>query len=305
MTPGAMGNVKPYGLIRLIDLINVSAIGFGSFCSQLMNELLQVSVHLHDTQDYLEPVPFDKMKILQTWLKLWREEAESFEWDHVVSAIDRMNKSLLNGATFKDVEYGLRSIQDGLRDGLKNQLVYRYPNDKAKVLESWKDDWAPVVTRFPHCHDDILSGVDLWALGHSTASVFHMMRVLESGLGSLATDLNISFAIENWQTVIDRIEAAIKEQQKRLPRGGDKSTRLQFLGEAAKEFSYFKDGWRNYVSHNRAPYDSHRARSVLEHVRQFMSSLARNLPALPEVSDQGLSQKPENLLSHQAPERPQ
>jgi hypothetical protein len=44
--------------------------------------------------------------------------------------------------------------------------------------------------------------------------------------------------------------------------------------QAAKDFFYFKDGWRNYVSHGGDPYDEHQARSVLDHVRSFMSHLA-------------------------------
>jgi hypothetical protein len=52
---------------------------------------------------------------------------------------------------------------------------------------------------------------------------------------------------------------------------------MQFLSEAAKEFFYFKDGWRNYVAHGRAAYDEHQALGVLEHTRSFMNHLATRL----------------------------
>lgn len=56
-----------------------------------------------------------------------------------------------------------------------------------------------------------------------------------------------------------------------------KNERMQFLSEAAKEFFYFKDGWRNYVAHARGTYDEHQAASVLEHTRTFMNHLSTEL----------------------------
>ena len=52
---------------------------------------------------------------------------------------------------------------------------------------------------------------------------------------------------------------------------------MQFLSEAAKEFYWFKDGRRNYVSHNRAAYDEHQANGALEHVKAFMNLLSSRL----------------------------
>jgi hypothetical protein len=53
-----------------------------------------------------------------------------------------------------------------------------------------------------------------------------------------------------------------------------KSDWMKFYSEAAKEFYYFKDSWRNYVSHGGDPYDEHQALGTLEHVRGFMNHLA-------------------------------
>uniref|UniRef100_E6VP08 Uncharacterized protein n=1 Tax=Rhodopseudomonas palustris (strain DX-1) TaxID=652103 RepID=E6VP08_RHOPX len=243
-----------------------------------MNEMLQVTLHVRDTGNPDEPVGKDKATSLGKWLGIWRATAESFEWPAVENAIDRLETRLKKGARYRDLEYGLRAINDGVHDGLKFQLVYRYPNDRASVLSRWKSDWADVIERFPEAAEDMRAGTDLWALGHYTASVFHMMRVLERGLGALSAELGVSYTIQNWQNVIEQIEAAIRQSQKTLPKGETRNARLQFLSEAAKEFTYFKDGWRNYVSHNKGTYTDAQARSVMEHVRQFMMSLAINLP---------------------------
>jgi hypothetical protein len=103
------------------------------------------------------------------------------------------------------------------------------------------------------------------------------MRVLEHGLRVLAKDVGKTFDVQVWQTIIDQIESAIRELGKTLPAGQAKSERLQFLSSAAKEFVFFKDGWRNYVSHNKASYDPLQAQSALGHVKTFMSVLSSRL----------------------------
>jgi hypothetical protein len=124
---------------------------------------------------------------------------------------------------------------------------------------------------------DIEEAGSCYALGRHTACVFHLMRVLEKGLHALARELKITFPtpleLENWQNIIDKIESEIRDLNK-LPKGQQKSDDLKFYSEAAKEFRYFKDAWRNHVSHSREKYDEREAKRILEHVRDFMEHIA-------------------------------
>ncbi len=103
------------------------------------------------------------------------------------------------------------------------------------------------------------------------------MRSLENGLRVLASDVGVSFTIQQWQNVIEQIESAIEGQRKTLPAGQTKRERLEFLSKAAKEFFHFKDGWRNHVAHNRATYDATQALAIITHVRDFFGVLAMRL----------------------------
>ena|SRR5438045_1810101 len=103
------------------------------------------------------------------------------------------------------------------------------------------------------------------------------MLVLERGLGALASELGLSFDVQQWNTIIEQIEKKIRELSQSLPKGMPKNERMQFLSEAAKEFFYFKEGWRNHVAHARGTYDEHQAASVLEHTRAFMNHLSTQL----------------------------
>jgi hypothetical protein len=197
---------------------------------------------------------------------------------HINHAIDTMTWWLKHDKKeWSDIKARAIMLRDAIDYELKEYLYYQYPKQKGHKLLSWKKDWEAAIAKFHSIQNDVFSATDCYALEHNTASVFHCMRILERGLAVLAADVSLDFDVQQWNTIIEQIEAEITKLRKTLPRGTDKNDRMQFLSEAAKEFFYFKDGWRNYVSHNRGRYDEHQAAGVLEHARAFMNHLATHL----------------------------
>ncbi len=130
---------------------------------------------------------------------------------------------------------------------------------------------------FPDAIKDAHSGMRCYALDEWTASVFHFMRVLEHGIRRLAELLKIetgNIAFENWKNILDQIEKKIRAMEP-LPKSLEKSVNLTYLSESATNFRYFKDAWRNHVSHSRVSYDSRDAKRVMDHVIDFMQHLAK------------------------------
>jgi hypothetical protein len=189
---------------------------------------------------------------------------------------------LARWAERKDIEWHelntrARLLKDAIVNELREYLYYQYPKEKGKKLVMWELEWRAVVRAFPGVKNDVLSAVDCYALQQGTACVFHCMRVLERGFGALADEVGLVFDIQQWKTIIDQIEKKIRELRGTLPRSVAKDETMQRLSEAAKEFYYFKDGWRNYVSHGRATYDEHQAAIILEHTRVFMTVLSSQI----------------------------
>jgi hypothetical protein len=274
----ASSQTMPYGLMSLWDMINLHIASVCSLCSQLMFETLRREEIVRGDRDGGGPwVSGPDREKMKGWLKIGEQCAVDFEWQAVHDRIeifsDKLSKPIPHAAFLNEVTV----LRETIEKGLRGQLAYRYPAEKAKVLWNWKKDWAPVLNKFPSAESDIIAAVDLWALCHWTACVFHLMRVLEHGLKALATDVGKSFDVQNWQNIIDQIESEIRTLGKTLPAGANKGERLRFLSEAAKEFTYFKDGWRNYVSHNKANYDEYQARGALEHVKAFMTTISSRL----------------------------
>jgi hypothetical protein len=173
------------------------------------------------------------------------------------------------------------ALREAIDTELKQYFYYQYPKPKGYLFNNWKKDWDPIIAAFPSVEFDACRATDCYALGQEVASVFHCMRALEYGLKAIAADVGLTFDLQQWHNIIDQIESKITAERKTLAKGAPRNERLQFLSEAAKEFFYFKDGWRNYVSHNRANYDEHQALSVLTHVRSFMLHLASKLSEAP------------------------
>lgn len=294
----------PYGLIRLYDMINFSFYGVVMAVAGLDREEALLRMQLKKYPDLMhEDVDEAYLKRITIMLNLIESAADDFQWCYVKNNINRLRHMLVSPIKMYDLMSRLNVLRETIEDGLKFQKVYRYPDDKGAVFENWKQDWDLVLQAFPECKNDIVASVDLWALQHNTATVFHLMRVLEVGLGAFAQNVGVVYSTQNWYNLINEVEKAIRQEgnQQKSP---EKEKRMQFLSEAAKEFSYFKDGWRNYVSHKKCVYDEHQAKSVMEHVRCFMITLAVNLDCSAKsssVSDQTLDCP--NL--HQAPERSQ
>lgn len=134
-----------------------------------------------------------------------------------------------------------------------------------------------VASSFRSAMEDTREAGLCFAVHRHTACVFHCMRVLERGLHALARALQVPFSIpfeyQQWNAIIVGIDSAIKKLEQQ-PAGQTKTETLEFYSQAALQFFYFKDAWRNHVSHSRTSYDGEQAKMVLEHVEAFMRCLA-------------------------------
>jgi hypothetical protein len=185
-----------------------------------------------------------------------------------------------NILTRGEVVRQMQTLLEAFDDDTKLLYLYAYPKDRVRVFVSFDNQWQHALRAFPTIEKPARAAADLYALGHNDACVFHLMQTLEKGLAALAVDVGLTFDVQYWENIIGAIEGKISRMQKNGIGGlgkREKDERLQFLSEAAAEFRYFKDGWRNYVSHGRGDYDHSQALGVLEHVRSFMNHLSTRL----------------------------
>jgi hypothetical protein len=219
------------------------------------------------------------MERIKGLIQFAQQQADTMELQGVHDRLEIFNRKLLQKISLHDFLAEIRALREAFESGLRYKRFYLYPEAKGQLCIKAQDHWAKVISAFPNAKDDVLAAVDCYGLGHNTASVFYSMRVVEHGLRELAAAVNIEFGTQQWHTVIEAIESAVREIGDRWRASTVKSDWMSFYSVAAKEFFYFKDGWRNYVSHGGDPYDEHQALGVLEHVRTFMTHLASRFDA--------------------------
>lgn len=218
-----------------------------------------------------------------------RKACESIE---LSGSIRRCNifLSVLNRGKYKITWFQLKNESKVLLDEIQGELQERVfafvPTSKAAKLTNISNEWAEVWAKFPSCKEDVERAVDCYALEQDTASVFHMMRVSEIGLRSIAKKVDVKLIDKGkrqpieyatWDKVIQGINTKINAARA-LPHGPRKNKSLQFYSQAADQLVYIRDTWRNEVSHTRKSYNDGEAVGVITRVRDFMELLAKNKP---------------------------
>jgi len=260
-------------LVSLLDMINFCAKEFIALMSELEELINDLSA---DDPDYgTLGENWDQIGELLEDASNWCELLEFTASQELINLI-LSRKQLWHPRSLNEARENMKTLQDIIKTELGKRLFMFVPQKQAQWYDKENAFGDKVSNAFRSAVEDIKEAGTCYATGRYTACVFHLMRVLEHGLRALAKDVELSFDVEQWYDIINKIEKEIKKAQS-LPKSTEKSERLKFLSEAAKEFTYFKDGWRNYVSHNRSNYDGPQALSALNHVSSFMAHLATKL----------------------------
>jgi hypothetical protein len=178
--------------------------------------------------------------------------------------------------TYQELYVRVVGLRETMEDELRGRNLIVVAGDKAEYCENENLLGEEVSRSFPSTRYDFREAANCYAVGLNRACVFHLMRVLEVGLRVLAMDVGIPFKTEAWGRILDRIESAIVEIRRSSKREDPRKKRLHVYSQCVVEFGNFKDAWRNFAVHetDRHSYDEHYVRSIMEHVKYFMRSLA-------------------------------
>lgn len=118
------------------------------------------------------------------------------------------------------------------------------------------------------------------ALSRSTAAVFHLMRILEIGIGAMSACLGIPDPIKpaerNWAIILKRI----KEDgiEKKWPTAANRMSGDGLLFEAlCASLDAVKNPWRNETMHVSGKYTDDEAKHIFVAVEGFMKKLSARM----------------------------
>jgi len=177
--------------------------------------------------------------------------------------------------TNEDVSRLARELFVVYQAELRSTKLFYVANERSMAAE---DDFArtkfggEALERFHECAQDVDDAIGCYVVERDTACVMHLMRALEIALCGMAKAFGVPYEREQWHEIIKGIEDAVS---KIGPESGEGwRERKEYFAQACVEFRYFKDAWRNHVMHSRTRYNGAEASRIMEHVADFMRSIA-------------------------------
>lgn len=196
-----------------------------------------------------------------------------------------LGREYLDGAF---VEYkGCHAMWQALREQIEKEIERRHifyiRKDAAAPIFAATKDWGSVFAGFPTVKQDVLCALRCFAYEQHTASVFHLMRVAEVGLRAVAKERRMRLARDKpidaaqWADLTTRLNTVVETINNWKAKDAKKQPALAFYTAVRADTVFFKDRYRNIVSHSLAHFDEPDAESVSRRVREFMILVASRL----------------------------
>ena len=162
----------------------------------------------------------------------------------------------------------LNELHVRISDEMEDHLFMHIPADRAMLYKQDELFGKDVNAKFPAVQFDIVEAGNCYAAGRGTAVVFHLMRIMETGVQAFGTKLGVPLADEkNWQNILDEVNKAIKA----LP---SKDPNTVKMSQISSNLYAVKLAWRNEVMHPKDTYTLEEADNLIRQVKIFMQQLA-------------------------------
>jgi len=174
-----------------------------------------------------------------------RHDCEVLELRYTIKHI---NRCLDSGPVVPSIlRSTLEEIVLRFRDELENVSLYALDHTHAEFYEQSQGDWGKVVERFC-CAFDIDEARKCFGLDRYTASVFHLMKVVEAGVLEMQVFLRSSDVKAHFGSVVGKLENMTQKMEyQHIP--AHLQPYLPFMREILTQLHAVKDSWRNKVAH--------------------------------------------------------
>jgi hypothetical protein len=180
-------------------------------------------------------------------------------------------KALDRAEFFADVAGAVEQFKNTIEWEMSAFMFFHMPSKQAAFYSQPELFGPEICARFPSIQFDMVEAGNCFAMGRGTACVFHLMRVMETGVQEFGRKLGITLVDrKNWQNILDEVTKAIKALPTKAPETVE-------MGEAAANLYAVKLAWRNEVMHPNDKYTLEEAENLLGQVRLFMGQLAKVL----------------------------
>jgi hypothetical protein len=178
--------------------------------------------------------------------------------------------SNLDTVTLGELKTNFRTIRSLVYEELKEKHFIFLTNDESLLFENVIPFGKEVAESFPSISYDVVEATKCLAIQRYTATVFHLMKVLEIVLQVFANKIGAKFNPEKeyWKTINDNINGKINAM--------DPSLELTKKYQSASAYlNNVRVAWRNEVMHPKAEYNQEEASEVYYCVEVFVTHLSK------------------------------
>lgn len=185
--------------------------------------------------------------------------------------IDRILQKLEKGVLPLLLYNEMESLQLRLLDELQEHFYWPVTRQSAELFKSLAPFGQSVFDAFPSARLDIQNSIRCSVFGQFTASVFHLMRVMEVGLKVLGREAGIPYA-PSWESYLQQLNKKLDVSYGSMTPAWRKKAPL--LRELAGDIFAVKIAWRNPTMHVVREYTIQEAFQVAQAVETFLQRMA-------------------------------
>jgi hypothetical protein len=228
------------------------------------------------------PVSVDHMTWLQTNLPALATHCEQLKMPVTHDMIGTFYSDFRNIApTWNQALERLQCIRASFKSELKTRLFmfvlpHRTPfySDASQRGYRVGVQFADILAKYPSAQFDLLEAGNCMCYERFTAAVYHLMRVAEYGLMSVATSLGEVPKNPSWDGIIGSVNSATNRISSAQQKPSNWKSEERFYTETVAWFKDIKNGWRNPVSHMPRIYTEGQAEGIFTAVKNVMGHLA-------------------------------
>jgi hypothetical protein len=191
--------------------------------------------------------------------------------------INRLNREDLGMPDVREGEARLGEVRRTIEDGLQGNRFMYFPSDDLLYYTESALFGGEVENKLPDVSADIAEAGRCRACGRDTATVFHLMRVMETGVREFGRSLGVPINPRDlWDAILRQANTAIQA----LPRATDQEReRRSAYEQLYAALQAVRVAWRNPTMHGvERSYTAEESREVWDCTRTFMRRLAAVLP---------------------------
>ena len=261
--------VKQYRLTSLLEIVE----RFEPQVLLTLAGMLEVWVQPTDTS---KPTPKAFIKDARKTLAFLSNECKDLGLTQTLKTVNRAAKHLSTPTpSYGEFQAICSEIIGRLYDELEEVHLMALTAKEANYYAEWWEGWVEeVMEKFPSAITDIEEASKCLACNRGTATVFHLMRVMELGLQVTAKALGIPYA-PSWESYLGQIKTKLDANWKE--KSPEWKEEEPFFREVHSFLHAVKLAWRNPTMHIVKHYTPEMAEDVYNAVRGFMRHLATRL----------------------------